>query len=179
VTTFLFPDNTVLCNFASVDRLDLLRTVLNGRGRWTAALAYEASRSARFMPALNSIAVDGWLGDPIEITGDADIQRIDRIRRAVFGGTDVEPLKHLGEAETCFLIKERAEFAGSWWITDDVEALRYGRFQGITARATIDLMTIAVINGDISAKPAFDLMLKMADTGQGLRMPSSPTDLQG
>ena len=28
-----FPDNTVLCNFASVDRIDLLRSVLGERGR--------------------------------------------------------------------------------------------------------------------------------------------------
>ena len=55
VTTYLFPDNTVLCNFACVGRLSLLRTVLNGRGRWTSAVAYEASRSARFIPSLNSI----------------------------------------------------------------------------------------------------------------------------
>jgi hypothetical protein len=96
VTTYLFPDNTVLCNFTSVDRLDLLQTVLNGRGRWTSAVAYEASRSAQLMPALNSIAVDGWLGEPIEITSDADIRRVNQVRRAVFGGTDEEPLKHLG-----------------------------------------------------------------------------------
>ena len=31
----LFPDNTVLCNFAAVERLDLLRDWLRGRGRWT------------------------------------------------------------------------------------------------------------------------------------------------
>jgi len=39
VSTFLFPDNTVLCNFAAVDRLDLLQAVLNGRGRWTPTVA--------------------------------------------------------------------------------------------------------------------------------------------
>ena len=48
----LFPDNTVLCNFAAVDRLDLLKSVLGGRGRWTEAVAYEASRSAAKLPPL-------------------------------------------------------------------------------------------------------------------------------
>ena len=178
MTTYFFPDNTVLCNFASVDRLGLLVTVLNGRGRWTSAVAYEASRSAQFMPALNGIAADGWLSEPIEITGEKDIQQINQIRRAVFGGTDEEPLKHLGEAETCFLIKERAEFTGSWWISDDQEAVRYGRFQHITTRETIDLMTIAVSNGDIASKDAYDLMQEMADKGRGLRLPGSPRDLE-
>ena len=45
MTEFLFPDNTVLCNFAAVNRLDLLNSVLNGRGRWTEAVAYETRRS--------------------------------------------------------------------------------------------------------------------------------------
>jgi hypothetical protein len=119
------------------------------------------------MPALNGIAVDGWLSEPIEITGEKDIQQVNQIRRAVFGGTDEKPLKHLGEAETCFLIKERAEFTGSWWISDDQEAVRYGRFQHITTRETIDLMTIAVSNADIAAQQAYDLMLAMAGQGQG------------
>lgn len=42
MTDHLFPDNTVLCNFAAVNRLDLLKSVLSGRGRWTEAVAYEA-----------------------------------------------------------------------------------------------------------------------------------------
>ena len=98
MSTFLFPDNTVLCNFAAVERLDLLQAVLNGRGRWTAAVAYETSKSTRFLPALTSLATGGWLEEPIEITADADVQHVNRVRRAVFGGTDDEPLKHLGEA---------------------------------------------------------------------------------
>ena len=28
MTEYLFPDNTVLCNFAAVDRLDLIKSVL-------------------------------------------------------------------------------------------------------------------------------------------------------
>lgn len=177
MTAFLFPDNTVLCNFASVDRLDLLQSVLNERGRWTATVAYEAEQSARILPALSKIVTDGWMGEPIEITDPTKIQQINRIRRAVLGGTDDEPLKHLGEAETCFLLCERSALAGSWWISDDREALRYARFQGITTRETIDLMSTAVVNGDIDAQEAFELMKRMADQGRYLRLPSSHTDL--
>lgn len=176
MSTFLFPDNTVLCNFASVDRLDLLQSVLNGRGRWTAAVAYEADRSARLLPCLGRIADEGWLDEPIEITVESDIQRINRVRRAVFGGTDDEPLKHLGEAETCFVISEWSTFAGSWWVSDDREALRYARHRGITTRETIDLMSTAVVNGDIQADKAFDLMIQMADQGRALRLPASSAD---
>jgi len=178
VSTFLFPDNTVLCNFAAVDRLDLLQAVLNGRGRWTATVAYEAERSARFLPALASIATEGWLEEPIEIAAEPDVQRVNRVRRAVFGGTDDEPLEHLGEAETCFVIKEWTAFAGSWWISDDREALRYARFQGITTYETIDLMSTAVVNGDISEQQAFDVMNLMGDKGRSLRLPRSASDLR-
>jgi hypothetical protein len=176
MTEFLFPDNTVLCNFAAVDRLDLLKSVLDGRGRWTEAVAYEASRSSGALPSLRTLAADGWLGEAIEITDESNIQQINRIRRAVFGGTDTEPLKHLGEAQTCFVIQEWPEFAGSWWISDDREALRYARFRGITTRETIDLMSIAVVNGDLQTREGFDLMRQMVDCGRHLRLPGSAED---
>ena len=177
MTVFLFPDNTVLCNFAAVDRLDLLKSVLDGRGRWTEAVAFEASRSASTLPRMQSLATDGWLGEAIEIIDESQIQQVHRIRRAVFGGTDDKPLKHLGEAETCWVIEYWPEFAGSWWISDDKEALRYARFRGITARETIDLITMAVLNGDLLTRDAFDLMQAMSQQGRSLRLPASAADL--
>ncbi|MGO9298196.1 MAG: hypothetical protein ACLP52_30685 [Streptosporangiaceae bacterium] len=174
----LFPDNTVLCNFAAVDRLDLLKSVLGGRGRWTEAVAYEASRSAAKLPPLRTLLSEGWLAAPIEITDPKDIQKVAQVRRAVFDGTDDEPLKHLGEAQTCYVIKNWASFAGSWWISDDRDALRYARFQQITTRETIDIMSIAVADGDIGAAEAFGLMNQMADCDRYLRLPQSANELR-
>jgi hypothetical protein len=178
MTEFLFPDNTVLCNFAATDRLDLLKAVLDGRGRWMEAIAYEASRSARVLPALRGLAGSGWLDEPIEIVDDTEVRAVERIRRAVFGGTEDKPLRHLGEAQTCYVILNWASFAGSWWISDDREAVRYARRQGITTRETIDLMNIAVANGDIAARDAYELMQTMADSGRCPRLPSSVADLR-
>jgi predicted nucleic acid-binding protein len=178
MTEFLFPDNTVLCNFAAVDRLDLLRTVLNGRGRWTGAVEYEASRSARHLPALDELVTGCWLGEAIEVSEESDIQRINQVRRAVFGGTDDNPFKHLGEAETCFVILEWPEFAGSWWVSDDRESLRYARSRGITTRETIDLVSIAVVDGDISAVEGSELLRLMSERGRFLRLPNAAADLQ-
>lgn len=178
MTVLLFPDNTVLCNFACVERLDLLEAVLNGRGRWTSAVAHEAEQSANQLSQLLGLRAAGWLGEPIEVTEEQHIRQVQRIRRVVFGGTDDQPLKHLGEAETCFLLKEWEEYAGSWWISDDREALRYARFQGITTRETIDVIAEAVANGDIDEKSAFDLMEAMANQDRYLRMPSSAADLK-
>lgn len=86
-------------------------------------------------------------------------------------------MKHLGEAQTCFVILKWSEFTGSWWISDDQEALRYARFQGITTRETIDLVTIGVVNGDIEARDGFNLMQQMARQGRCLRLPNSAADL--
>jgi hypothetical protein len=174
MTEFLFPDNTVLCDFAAVDRMDLLRSVLDGRGRWTEAVAHEAHKSAAYLPTLATLARRGWLGEPIEVTEEVHVRQIEHLRRAVFGGGDDRPLQHLGEAQSCYVILNWAEFAGSWWITNDRDAVRYARFQGITTRETIDLMSIAVVDGDITALDAFALMTRMTDAGRHLRLPKSP-----
>jgi hypothetical protein len=166
-----------LCNFAAVDRLDLLASILNGRGRWTAAVAYEAGNSARTYPKLRTIPAAGWLGEPIEVTDDTDIQQIQLVRRAVFGGTDEQPLKHLGEAETRVVIQRWPELAGSWWISDDRQALRYARLRGITTRETSDLMGIAVTNGDLPASDGYDLLRRMVQRGRHLRVPATAAEL--
>ncbi|TCJ31541.1 hypothetical protein [Parafrankia sp. BMG5.11] len=158
-------------------RLDLLRSVLRGRERWTAAVAHEASRSARYFPDLALLPAEGWLGEAIEIVDEADIRRVNRIRRAVFGGTDAEPLRHLGEAESCFVILEWAAFVGSWWISDDRESLRYARRRGITTAETIDVMGMAVADGHVDKRDAVALMHRMTAEGRHLRLPRSDADL--
>lgn len=177
MTDFLFPDNTVLCNFAAARRLDILETVLDGRGRWTEAVAREAARSTPYLPALSQVPAEGWLGEPIEIDDLADIREIERVRRAVFGGRDNRPRQHMGEAQTCYLIQKWSDFAGSWWISDDKESLRYARGQGITTCETIDLVKIAVSDGTVDVDEAFDLMCRMWDLGRRLTMPRTADEL--
>jgi len=177
MSLYWFPDNTVLCNFASVSRLSLLKEVLRGRGRWVEAIEAEAETSARFYPDLADIARAGWLGDPIEIIDVAEVAHIERVRRAVFGGTPNEPLKHLGEAQTCFVILRRQEFDGSFWITDDRDAGEYARAQGITTRDTMDLMSEAVADGCCSRDEGFELLHKMVQQGRYLRVPGRPAHL--
>lgn len=174
---FVFPDNTVLCNFAAVGRLDLLESVLLGRGRWTEAVAYEASRSASSLPALAAIAKQGWLGEPIEVDDEAEVRQIERVRRSVFGGDDEAPLKHLGEAQTCHILQRWPDFAESWWVSDDREALRYARQQHLTTYETIDLVSIAAVNGDVTAQDGHDLLREMDERGRTLRLPTAPAEL--
>lgn len=130
MTVWCFPDNTVLCNFAVVNRLDILEKTLANRGRWTEAVANESRESSKVLSALAAVAREGWLRDPIELVGESVIRRVDVIRRTVFGGLSSEPLRHLGEAQTLFLIQNDPSFRESIWIIDDREAGDYAAARG-------------------------------------------------
>ncbi|MFT3860589.1 hypothetical protein [Micropruina sp.] len=172
----VFPDNTVLCNFAAVYRLDLLRDWLRGRGRWCEAVAHEASNSACVLPQLATIAADGWLGDPIEIS-DREAVSVERIRRVVMGGHSAKPLQHLGEAQTCHVIRTVAEFADSWWVSDDHDAVEYAKRQGILTYRTVDVMRMIVADGDLDAEQALALMRSMQAAGRSLFVPDIAREL--
>lgn len=133
MANLVFPDTTVLCNFAAVDRIDLLTDWLRDRGRWCEAVWAETRKSAGHWPRLNPLLkVGGPLGAPIEINDPSVIHRVDRVRVSVFGGAPDDPLKHLGEAQTCVLLAEHGEFYGSWWITEDNDAYEYAVRRRIT-----------------------------------------------
>lgn len=157
----LFPDNTVLCNFAAVGRIDLLEGWLRGRGRWTEAVALEARRSALHLPDLHNLLRDSWLGDPIEFDSDDDLQRIEHLRRDVFGGTLDRPLQHLGEAQTCHLLQTHAEWRDAIWVSDDRDSLEYARFVHVATMTTPLVLEALVADGDLTAARAADLLDRM------------------
>jgi hypothetical protein len=178
VSALWFPDNTVLCNFGAVQGLELVKHDLTERGRWTAAVEFEVSRSAKVVPALATLIDEGWLGEVIETTED-EADAIERIRVAEFGGTTTQPLKHLGEAETCHVIRARAEFQDSVWITDDVAAFAHGRRLGITTWCTRTIMEHLIANGDLDEQGAFELLVTMEAAGRFIyNMPSRPAELR-
>ncbi|WP_042413981.1 hypothetical protein [Streptacidiphilus anmyonensis] len=172
-TQWWFPDNTVLCNFAAVDRLPLLEKVLDGRGRWSEAVARESGLSARRLPPLTGLVDRGSLGEPIEVT-DMDVRaEVERLRRAVFGGDRRRPTQHLGEAETLALITRDPEFRRSVWISDDRDAARYARRRGITTLETYDLVAAAVRERLVTPAEAHELLHRMTETGRHLHRTSS------
>jgi len=177
VTIHWFPDNTVLCNFASIGQIDLLEQILNGRGRWVEAIAQEVRRSSVYLPDLAKVEAGGWLGEPIEIDEISEIDTIERVRRSVFGGLEGQPTKHLGEAQTCHVVRSWPQFSGSFWVTDDGEALRYARYQGLHARETVDLISEGVAFGVVSRQIGFGHLKAMLTAGRHLRVPINASHL--
>jgi hypothetical protein len=175
VTRFWFPDNTVLCNFAAIQELDVLAVFLDGRGRWVEAVAAETTESVKFYPQLAEI---NWLGDPIEIDDPQIIEKVESIRRAVFGGTARQPRKHLGEAQTCWLLYNEGNLRESVWITDDRQAFTYGERQGIRTLTTVDLISEAIARADLTPASGWELLARMVDAERdNIRLPRSPRDL--
>jgi len=172
-----FPDTTVLCNFAAVGRLNLLRDLLDGRGHWTEAIAYEVSRSARVIPALGAIPRDGWLGEPIAISLDESM-RVEAIRVAALGGARADPLQHRGEAETCYVIRHVTGIPESVWITDDEAAYDFGGQLGILTWDTRTLVEHLIADGTLNPVEAFALLMAMLEADRSPRRPpGSPREL--
>jgi hypothetical protein len=61
----MFPDNTVLINFAIINRMDLLERLANGNGQWCATVSGECAESARY-PGLAALsAAEKIFGEPL------------------------------------------------------------------------------------------------------------------
>ncbi|HYN28349.1 MAG TPA: hypothetical protein VES95_00555 [Dermatophilaceae bacterium] len=101
------------------------------------------------------------------------------MRRAWFGGSPDRPLRHRGEAQTCHVLQRWSRFAGSWWVTDDREAYRFGKRQGLTTLDTMDLLTRPVADGDLSAQEAHDLLWAMNDADRRIRVPKHVSEMLG
>lgn len=171
----LFPDNTVICNYGAVGKVQLLITFLNGRGRWTQAVQFEASRSARTRPDIG-LLLSGHMGEAIEIEA---IDHVEAIRVGQFGGTPEKPLQHLGEAETVYVIKNMPGYSGSGWITDDLAAYDFGTRLGIQTWDTRYTIEQLVAGHEITAQDGFAMLNDMWNMEQNpRRMPQRWQDLQ-
>ncbi|WP_416417082.1 hypothetical protein [Paenarthrobacter aromaticivorans] len=176
MTALLFPDNTVLCNYACVDRIDLLKAVVSDRGRWTQAVYAEARQSSKVWPSLGSLMDYSLLGEPIEIE---DAEQVNRIRQARLSGSPLKPTQHLGEAETCYLIHTDASYRDSIWITDDYDAFDFAKQLQIVTWDTRTTLETLVSMGETTAEQAFELLQEMHGLGRNpRRMPAHYRELQ-
>ncbi|MFF2622453.1 hypothetical protein [Oerskovia jenensis] len=174
---YWFPDNSTLCNFGAVQRIGLLERVLISRGRWTSAVEFEVRRSLNYVSGLAPLLDGAWLGEAIDPVAEQAME-IENVRQAVFGGKATEPLKHLGEAQTCFVLRTDPGLRSSaTWITDDLAAYDYGKASGLLTWSTRDVEYL-IADGDLSPAQGYDLLGEMQDNDRCvLRMPGAAAEL--
>jgi predicted nucleic acid-binding protein len=143
----MFPDNTVLINFATINRMDLLERLANGNGRWCATVAAECAESAK-RPELTALdGVADIFGKPL-FPDEAEHQDVRVLRDQLAGPGDL-PNRHLGEAETLAIIVRR--HLSCFFATDDRGAARLAAKNGIQAPGTWHLLKVAHRKGWIDA----------------------------
>jgi predicted nucleic acid-binding protein len=139
VTALLFPDNTVLVNFAHINRVDLLARIVGANGRWCATVAGECARSAR-EPGLGPLDdVPEIFGKPLfpETQAEHNDVRVLRLELAAPGDS---PHQHLGEAETLAIMTRRC--LAAFFVTDDRGAARLATGFGVRVYTTWDLLRL-------------------------------------
>ncbi|WP_131770507.1 hypothetical protein [Candidatus Protofrankia californiensis] len=139
MAVLLFPDNTVLINFAIINRMDLLERLANGNGRWCATVASECDSSAR-EPDLSALAdARGIFGSPW-FPDAAELQDTRLLREELASPGD-HPYQHLGEAETlAIMIRRRVH---GFFVTDDNDAARLATRHSIQVVRTWHLLQLA------------------------------------
>jgi predicted nucleic acid-binding protein len=127
MTALFFPDNTVLVNFALINRMDLLEHLANGHGTWCGTVSAECRKSAA-LPELAALdEADRIFGTPLYPTA-AELQDLLVVRDELASPGDLRTA-HLGEAETITIIVRRG--LRGFFVTDDAGAKRLARQHGI------------------------------------------------
>lgn len=156
-----FADNTALINFCLVGELGLLERLLAGRGSWTATVEIECAESALYPGLSDLTTVSSFMGEPFAPESAAEIAAVAAIRELLRMPGD-GPEKHLGEAETLGIIRERSLTAIV--ITDDTGAIRMARRMGISVVTTSTLLELASRVGLITAQRSWDILRELQDT---------------
>lgn len=117
MVALIFPDNTVLINFAYCDEMDLLGRIVAGRGTWTASVASECDDKASALDLPAMAASHAIFGEPLRPDRVEHIQT--RIHREHFMTPGDGPRKHLGESETLAIIENRRFDGTTIFVTDD------------------------------------------------------------
>jgi predicted nucleic acid-binding protein len=163
MTVLMFPDNTVLINFAIINRMDLLERLANGNGRWCATVASECAESAR-RPELTALDTAGDIfGEPL-FPDAAEHQDI-RVLRDQLASPGEGPFQHLGEAETIAIITRRR--LSCFFVTDDRSAARLAARSGIQIVGTWHLLKIAHRGGWIDADTLWGYVRTLEEQGRG------------
>lgn len=139
MATLLFADNTVLINFALINRMDLLERLANGCGRWCASVAAECHASAGHDGLGALTDADAIFGPPLS----PDVAELidTKTLRAELASPGDHRHQHLGEAETLAIMVRRK--VTGFFVTDDRDAMRLAAKHGVSVTTTWRLLQVA------------------------------------
>jgi hypothetical protein len=140
VSILVFPDTTVVRNFALLRRMDLLGDLVAGRAAWCATVAAECRAQARGDGLQDMEMAPAIFGSPW-FPHDAEHIDITVLREELASPGD-GPRQHFGEAETIVLASTRSP--GAIFVTDDRSAASVATARGLQAVKTADLLRIAI-----------------------------------
>ncbi|MGI5190778.1 hypothetical protein ACQEVI_21745 [Promicromonospora sp. CA-289599] len=165
MTAFVFPDTTVLINFALINRMDLLSRLLRDRGRWCLTVSQECESASQVEGRLELLLAKELLGVPWE--PQTEEEHIDiRDLRDLMARPGDSPRAHLGEAETIVLMEVRT--VGAVFVTDDADAARQARYRGLVVIDTWDLVRLAVRQAMVDIDTAFGYALSLHDLSRAV-----------
>lgn len=139
MTLLLFPDNTVLINFALINRMDLLARLVQGKGAWCATVAHECSASSSVAGLEALSEAGGIFGSPLYPEGAEHLDT--RAFREELASPGDGKNRHLGEAETLAIMLRRQ--VKGLFVTDDREATRLANRNGVRVATTWGLLRLA------------------------------------
>ena len=140
MSPLLFPDNTVLINFALLNRVDLLSRIANSNGRWCGTVAQECARSS-LEPGLGDLQqMPAIFGEPLRPETGAEHLDVTLLRVDLAQPGDGKHM-HLGEAETLAIMLRRN--LNGVFVTDDKNASRFASSRGIRTATTWSLLKLA------------------------------------
>lgn len=159
-------ETTVLSAFALVGRLDLLEHRYAGRARWCLEVHHEVMAGISDHPRLGDVVGSAWLGQPIQSFA---VDRIERVRQRLGGGAADD--RHRGEAASIVVAIDK-----DWIVaTDDRDATRLARAEGLRTIGTPRILQACVRGGQLSPAEAVGLLGEMID-GYGRRLPRLTED---
>jgi predicted nucleic acid-binding protein len=165
VAILLFPDNTVLINFALISRMDVLSRLANGNGRWCATVALECAESAK-RPGLAVLhSAEEIFGAPLY--PDALEHQGVRVMRDELAAPGDHARQHLGEAETLAIIIHRGLAASCFFVTDDRGAAGLAHRHGVQAVDTWKLLKVAYKKGWLDADTLWGYVQTLRAQGRG------------
>ena len=140
----LFPDNTVLINFAYCGEMALLETIVGAKGAWVASVEAECNQKADELQLPELRTARQIFGKPLRPETPAEHIQV-RIHRDHFSSPGDGPKKHLGESETLAILECR-DLGTTIFVTDDrqVSLRATACMIPVTCITTWDLVRFAV-----------------------------------